>query len=257
MARDIGSLALACDVIDPTSAERAIAAARQAHGPARLRVNCAGGGAPRRVVNREGPMPLEEFTRALGLNLVAAFNMTRLAVADMMAAEPMGDGERGLVLFTASSAAFEGQIGQAAYTAAKGDLVALTIQLAREFAASGVRAMTIAPGHLQDGVVRLCHAAGAAGALRHGAVPAASGPGRGDCRTGTAHRAKPLPQWRGHPARRCRTLGCALKTVGPNMMTPTAEPRERPLCGSDIGSVCMSGSDTAPTSAGPCFTPTR
>jgi len=146
VASDIQGLAVHCDVTDPAGAEQAIAQARAAHGPARLLVNCAGGGAPRRVVNREGVMPLEAFTKVLNLNLVGAFNMTRLAVADMMATQPLADGERGLVLFTASVAAFEGQIGQAAYTAAKGGLVALTIQLAREFSSAGIRVMTIAPG---------------------------------------------------------------------------------------------------------------
>ncbi|HSI60994.1 MAG TPA: SDR family NAD(P)-dependent oxidoreductase, partial [Ideonella sp.] len=145
VAGRIGGLALACDVTDPESAVAALAAAREAHGPVRVLVNCAGGGAARRVVGKEGPMPLHEFTRVLELNLVGSFNMARLAAAEMMAAEPL-DGERGLVLFTTSVAAFEGQVGQAAYTAAKGGLVALTIQMAREFAPMGVRVMAIAPG---------------------------------------------------------------------------------------------------------------
>lgn len=145
VAERIGGLALHCDVTDPASAEAAIAAARARHGVARLLVNCAGGGAARRVVGKDGPMPMADFIKVVNLNLFGAFNMTRLAVADMMGAEPV-DGERGLVLFTASVAAFEGQVGQAAYTASKGALAALTIQLAREFAPQGVRAMAVAPG---------------------------------------------------------------------------------------------------------------
>lgn len=145
VAERIGGLALHCDVTDPASAEAAIAAARARHGVARLLVNCAGGGAARRVVGKDGPMPMADFIKVVNLNLFGAFNMTRLAAADMMAAEPV-DGERGLVLFTASVAAFEGQVGQAAYTASKGALAALTIQLAREFAPQGVRAMAVAPG---------------------------------------------------------------------------------------------------------------
>ena len=93
-------------------------------------------------------MPMADFIKVVNLNLFGAFNMTRLAAAEMMAAEPADavNGERGLVLFTASVAAFEGQVGQAAYTASKGALAALTIQLAREFAPQGVRAMAVAPG---------------------------------------------------------------------------------------------------------------
>lgn len=146
IAAEIGGLAIPCDVTAPTDAERAIAEAREAHGTARLLLNCAGGGAARRVVGRDGVMPLEAFTQVINLNLVGAFNMTRLAAADMMATEPMPDGERGMVLFTTSVAAYEGQIGQAAYTAAKGGLAALVIQLAREFASAGIRVMGIAPG---------------------------------------------------------------------------------------------------------------
>lgn len=146
VAEKIGGIAIHCDVTSPESASAAIAQARKAHGVARLLVNCAGGGAARRVVGKDGPMPLEDFVKVLNLNLVGSFNMTRLAAAEMIAAEPDARGERGLILLTTSVAAFEGQIGQAAYTAAKGGLAALTIQLAREFAQFGVRAMGVAPG---------------------------------------------------------------------------------------------------------------
>jgi len=145
VAQRIGGLALRCDVTDAGSAAAAIAAAREAHGTARLLVNCAGGGAARRVVGKDGPMPLDDFVKVLNLNLVGSFNMTRLAAAEMMAAGAV-DGERGLILFTTSVAAFEGQVGQAAYTASKGGLASLTIQLAREFAPQGIRVMAIAPG---------------------------------------------------------------------------------------------------------------
>lgn len=145
VAGRIGGLALPCDVTDPASAEQAIAQARARHGVARLLVNCAGGGAAGRVVGKNGPMPLEQFTRTVNLNLFGAFNMTRLAAADMLQTEAI-EGERGLILFTTSVAAYEGQVGQAAYTASKGALVSLTLQLAREFAPWGVRAMAVAPG---------------------------------------------------------------------------------------------------------------
>lgn len=145
LAQRVGGIAFHCDVTDPTSAANAIASARERHGVARVLVNCAGGGGARRVVGKDGPMPLEDFVKVVNLNLFGSFNMTRLAAADMMAADPI-DGERGLVLFTTSVAAYEGQIGQSAYTASKGALAALTIQLAREFAQFGVRVMALAPG---------------------------------------------------------------------------------------------------------------
>lgn len=145
LAKLVGGLALHCDVTDPASAADAIAAARERHGVARVLVNCAGGGKPKRVVGKDGPMPLEDFVKVVNLNLFGGFNMVRLAAADMIAAPPI-DGERGVLLFTASAAAFEGQVGQSAYAASKGALVALTLQLAREFAQFGVRAMTVAPG---------------------------------------------------------------------------------------------------------------
>jgi len=145
VAKRIGGLAVHCDVTSADSAEKAIAQAREAHGVARILVNCAGGAVGKRVVGKNGPMPLEEFTKVINLNLIGSFNMTRLAVADMIGADPLGE-ERGLVLFTSSVAAYEGQIGQASYSAAKGGLASMTIQMAREFAQFGVRVMGIAPG---------------------------------------------------------------------------------------------------------------
>lgn len=152
LAKLVDGLALQCDVTDAASAAAAIAAARARHGVARVLVNCAGGGKPKRVVGRDGPMPLEDFVKVVNLNLFGGFNMVRLAAADMITAPPL-DGERGVLLFTASAAAFEGQVGQAAYAASKGALVALTLQLAREFAQFGVRAMTVAPGVFETPLV--------------------------------------------------------------------------------------------------------
>tara|TARA_A100000171_G_scaffold52293_1_gene69969 strand:+ start:608 stop:1366 length:759 start_codon:yes stop_codon:yes gene_type:complete len=145
VAKQINGIAIHCDVTSEQSAAQAIAQAKEAHGVARVLVNCAGGGVGKRVVGKSGPMPLDEFTKVVNLNLFGAFNMTRLAAAEMIAAEPVGE-ERGVILFTTSVAAYEGQIGQAAYAASKGGLVSLTIQLAREFAQFGVRVMSVAPG---------------------------------------------------------------------------------------------------------------
>lgn len=146
VAREIGGLAVACDVADAASAEQAVATARAAHGPARIAVNCAGIAPAARIVGRNGPMPLADFERVIRVNLIGTFNMLRLATADMSGLEPLEDGERGVVVNTASIAAFEGQIGQSAYAASKGGVAALTLPAAREFARSGIRVLAIAPG---------------------------------------------------------------------------------------------------------------
>ena len=109
-------------------------------------INCAGIGDPARVLGKDGPMPLERFTRIIGVNLIGTFNAIRLAAIAMAAADPDEEGERGVIINTASVAAFEGQIGQAAYSASKGGIVGMTLPIARELARYGIRVMTIAPG---------------------------------------------------------------------------------------------------------------
>jgi NAD(P)-dependent dehydrogenase (short-subunit alcohol dehydrogenase family) len=146
VAREIGGHAFACDVSDERSAEAAVAAARQAHGPVRINVNCAGVWSAARTVGREGPMALEAFARVVRVNLIGTFNVLRLAAADMVQAEPVEGGERGVIVNTSSIAAFEGQVGQAAYAASKGGIASLTLPVARDLARSGVRVVAIAPG---------------------------------------------------------------------------------------------------------------
>jgi NAD(P)-dependent dehydrogenase (short-subunit alcohol dehydrogenase family) len=145
-AATINGVAIRCDVSDAASAEAAIATARDAHGLARVLVNCAGIGTAGRVVGRDGPMRLEAFERVIRVNLIGTFNMIRLAAAGMSALDPLEDGERGVIINTASIAAFDGQVGQAAYAASKGGVVGMTLPIARELARAGVRVMTIAPG---------------------------------------------------------------------------------------------------------------
>ncbi len=147
VAGEIDGVAFACDVADAAAAEAAVAAAAAAHGPARVLVNCAGIAPAQRIVGREGPMPLEAFARVIDVNLIGTFNLMRLAAAAMQTLDPVdAGGERGVIVNTASVAAYEGQIGQAAYSASKGGIVALTLQAARELAGAGIRVMTIAPG---------------------------------------------------------------------------------------------------------------
>jgi NAD(P)-dependent dehydrogenase (short-subunit alcohol dehydrogenase family) len=146
VASEIGGLAVHCNVADAASAETAIGKARAAHGAARILVNCAGIGPAARIVGRDGPMALDAFRQVIEINLIGSFNLMRLAAADMIALAALADGERGIIISTASVAAYEGQIGQAAYSASKGGIVALTMPAAREFARSGIRVNTIAPG---------------------------------------------------------------------------------------------------------------
>lgn len=148
-AKRIGGIAVPCDVTSASSAEAAVAEARVAHGTARILVNCAGIAPAKRIVGRDGPMPLEFFSNVINVNLVGSFNMMRLVATDLYDQEALDEvGERGVIINTASVAAFEGQMGQAAYSASKGGIVALTIQAARDLAGKGIRVMTIAPGFI-------------------------------------------------------------------------------------------------------------
>jgi len=146
VAIDINGLAIKCDVADSASTEAAFAKATADHGPARILVNCAGIGTAKRIVGKEGPMPLADYERIIRVNLIGTFNAMRLAAAAMSTLGPLADGERGVIISTASVAAFEGQIGQAAYASSKGGIVSLVMPAAREFAQFGVRVNAIAPG---------------------------------------------------------------------------------------------------------------
>ena len=146
VAERIGGCAVRCDVTDGEQAAAALAQARDQHGAARILINCAGVGPAKRIVGRDGPMPLADFERVIAINLIGTFNMMRLAAADMQNLSPLADEERGVIISAASVAAFEGQIGQAAYSASKGGVAALVLPAAREFAQFGIRVNAIAPG---------------------------------------------------------------------------------------------------------------
>jgi NAD(P)-dependent dehydrogenase (short-subunit alcohol dehydrogenase family) len=146
VANEVGGVACICDVADEESTKAAIAKAREAHGPARIVVQCAGIAPPIKIVGRKGPHPLDAYNKVVNVNLIGTFNVLRLAAADMQELEPLETGERGVIINTASIAAFEGQVGQAAYASSKSGVVGLTLPAAREFAKVGIRVLCIAPG---------------------------------------------------------------------------------------------------------------
>jgi NAD(P)-dependent dehydrogenase (short-subunit alcohol dehydrogenase family) len=146
VAVDINGIAIACDVTDSAATEKAVASAAADHGVARIVVSCAGIGPAKRIVGRDGPMPLGDFARVIEINLIGTFNVMRLVASAMQNLAPLTDGERGVIICTASVAAYEGQIGQAAYAASKGGVVALVLPAAREFAQFGIRVNAVAPG---------------------------------------------------------------------------------------------------------------
>jgi len=152
LAAELGEQAqyISTDVTSEQAVEKAIAAAMDAYGRLDIAVNCAGIGPPKTVINRDGQRnPLEVFSKIVNINLVGSFNVLSQAAEAMLKHAPEGDSdERGIIVNTASIAAFEGQIGQSAYAASKGGVVGMTLPIAREFARHGIRVMTIAPGYI-------------------------------------------------------------------------------------------------------------
>ncbi|QDH61116.1 3-hydroxyacyl-CoA dehydrogenase [Pandoraea pnomenusa] len=145
LAEKLGGKFVKCDVTREDDGKAAVATA-QALGTLRGLVNCAGIAIGSKTVGRDGPHPLDAFSRVIQINLIGTFNMIRLAATAMSQGEPNGEGERGVIVNTASVAAFDGQMGQAAYAASKGGVASLTLPVARDLSRSGIRVMTIAPG---------------------------------------------------------------------------------------------------------------
>jgi len=149
VAKETGGVAIECNVADVASAEKAFEAARKAVGAARVLVNCAGIGAGELLVKKDGsPSGVDLFQKTVAVNLFGTFNCIRLGAADMSKLSPLVDDERGVIVNTTSVAAYEGQIGQVAYSASKGGVVGLTLPAARELGRYGIRVMTIAPGYV-------------------------------------------------------------------------------------------------------------
>lgn len=145
LADALHGIAIECDVTKSESVEAAIAEVKSKLGAARICINCAGIVHGRRMINKQGPMPLDEFRKVIEINLIGTYNVMRLAANEMIPLDLIGE-ERGVIINTASVAAFEGQIGQTAYSSSKGAIVGLTLPAARELAQFGIRVMTIAPG---------------------------------------------------------------------------------------------------------------
>ncbi len=154
VAERLGGTFHPCNVMDNAETETAIDAAVEALGSVHLCCNTAGGGVARRTLSKEGPHPLEEFQRVINLNLISSFNISRLIAAKMATNEPNEDGERGCIINTASIAAFEGQIGQVAYAAAKSGIVGMTFVMARDLGSLGIRANAIAPSLFATGLTK-------------------------------------------------------------------------------------------------------
>ncbi|MEC9346319.1 MAG: 3-hydroxyacyl-CoA dehydrogenase [Pseudomonadota bacterium] len=145
-AAEIGGTFVKCNVADEQSVVDAFAAARAANGPCRVLINCAGIGVATKTTSKGTPHPLDSFNRIIQVNLVGTFNCIRIATTEMAAEAPLENGDRGVVVNTASVAAFDGQIGQAAYSASKGGIVGMTLPIARDLMTDGIRVCTIAPG---------------------------------------------------------------------------------------------------------------
>ncbi|CAN5512964.1 SDR family NAD(P)-dependent oxidoreductase [soil metagenome] len=155
VAAEIGGVACHCDITNEDSVSAAIAKAAAAHGPARILMNIAGIGSAKRVVGKDGTAaPLADFARVINVNLIGTYNMSRLFAAECAKTEPLEGGERGVMMFTASVAAFDGQVGQQAYSASKGGLVGMTLPMARDLAQHGIRVCTVAPGLFSTPLMR-------------------------------------------------------------------------------------------------------
>ncbi|MEA3019907.1 MAG: hypothetical protein QOI47_1431 [Actinomycetota bacterium] len=152
VAKELGGSFFDCNVMDEENVEQAIAGAIESLGSVQASINTAGGGIAKRTLTKEGPHPLADFRRIIELNLISTFNVSRLLADSMSKNEPNADGERGVIIQTASIAAFEGQIGQVAYSAAKAGIAGMTLTMARDLGSLGIRVNTVAPSLFSTGL---------------------------------------------------------------------------------------------------------
>ena len=204
LAAELGERAsfVEANVMEPEPVQAAVEAAAKAEGGLRISVCCAGIGWAQRTAGKQGPHDLEIFHNVIKVNLIGTFNVLRLAAAAMVDNDPDEGGERGVCVNTASIAAFDGQIGQVAYSASKGGIVGLTLPAARDLASRGVRVVTIAPGHLRHAPAGGAARGGAPRARRPDPVPEPPRPARGVRRPGPPHRREPDAERRDDPPRR-------------------------------------------------------
>ena len=210
VAAEVKGVALHADVTDEEAIKAAIAKAEAAHGIARVLMNCAGIGGSQRTVGKDGVYPLAKFVRIINVNLIGTFNVLRLFAERLATAPPIGE-ERGVAINTASVAAYEGQIGQIAYSASKGGVVGLTLPAARDLASLKIRVNTIAPGLFLTPLLDGSERRGPQEPRRPGA---ASGPPRrrlGVRQSRGPHRREPDAQRRDHPPRRRHPHGAAVE----------------------------------------------
>jgi NAD(P)-dependent dehydrogenase (short-subunit alcohol dehydrogenase family) len=200
VAGEIGATFVRCDVSNEADAAAVVAAAQNDAAPLRGLVNCAGIGSAEKTFGKNGPHALASFTRVIGVNLIGTFNMIRLAAASIANTAPLDSGERGVIVNTASVAAYDGQIGQAAYSASKGGIVGMTLPIARDLASVGIRVVTIAPGLFKTPLL--------AGLPEDAQAPR---PSRRVRRPGRTNRRKRDAERRSDPARRRDPDGAALK----------------------------------------------
>ena len=210
VADKIGGHAVRCDVTNPEQSAAALAEARGKHGAARILINCAGVGPAKRIVGRDGPMPLSDFARVIEINLIGTFNMMRLVAADMQRPAAARRRRARRHRPTASVAAFEGQIGQAAYASSKGGVAALTLPAAREFAQFGIRVNAIAPGIFHTPMLMALPEEAQKSLAAAVPFPKLLGPARSVRVARAPYHREHLYQRRGDPPRRRAAHGAAL-----------------------------------------------
>jgi NAD(P)-dependent dehydrogenase (short-subunit alcohol dehydrogenase family) len=207
-------LACHCDITDSASLQAALDKAAAAHGPARILMNIAGIGSAKRVVAKDGsPAPLEDFAKVVTINLVGSYNVSRLFAAACAKLPPLEDGQRGVMMFTASVAAFDGQVGQQAYSASKAGLAGMTLPMARDLAQHGIRVCTVAPGLFATPLMAAAARSGPGFAGRQHSLSAAPGQARRIRAAGRAHRQQRPPERRSDPPGRCAAHGAEVNPM--------------------------------------------
>jgi NAD(P)-dependent dehydrogenase (short-subunit alcohol dehydrogenase family) len=174
-AEVLGATFHPCDVTDEAGTEQALTSVIEAHGAIHIAVNTAGGGVSKRTIGRDGPLPLADFRRLIELNLIGTFNLNRLQAWHMSTNDPDEEGERGVIINTSSIAAFEGQIGQVAYSAAKAGIAGMSLTMARDLGSLGIRVMAIAPSLFATGLLEGASAELISGLTKDAAFPRRAG----------------------------------------------------------------------------------